>query len=207
LATAVDQMSASKEALRNQMRAARDALDGALVRAASAAVCAQIAKLPAFARARTVSLYAALPGEIDCAELAAQLRARGGSTVYPRVARRSPPTLAFHLVRDARELGVGSLGIPTPPADAPAIALADVDLVIVPGLAFDSGGHRLGFGRGFYDAALGAAPRVVRVGVCHELQRIAAVPRRDHDQPVDILVTPAGARATGARPEILVEVP
>jgi 5-formyltetrahydrofolate cyclo-ligase len=202
----VDEISASKEALRTELSRKRSALDTAVVRAASAAVCKLVTALPAFARAKRIALYSALPGEIDPAALGETVRARGGETAYPRVERRDPPTLSFKRA-GAAELTVGKFGVAEPAADAPALALAEVELAIVPGLAFDDGGHRLGFGRGYYDAALADAPNVLRIGVCHEFQKLPSVPRSSRDQAVDILVTPAGARATGARPEILPEVP
>jgi 5-formyltetrahydrofolate cyclo-ligase len=201
----VDDVSASKEALRTELSRARGALDPAYVRAASRAVCKLVAALPAFARVRRIALYSAMVGEIDPAELGEAVRARGGVTAYPRVDRTSPPTITFHRA-GAGDLTVGKFGIAEPAADSPRLGLAEVELAIVPGLAFDDGGHRLGFGRGYYDAALASAPAILRIGVCHELQRIPTVPRSSHDEPVDILVTPAGARATGARPHVLVEV-
>lgn len=182
------------------MRRERSALPAADLRAASHAVCRHVAELAPFRRAPTVALYAAVQGEIDPALLAQLVRARGGRTVYPRVAATTPPTLTFHAVREPTELVPGVLGIPTPPPGAPEVALDTVALVIVPGVAFDRAGHRLGQGRGYYDAALASTRNALRVGVCHTFQVVDAIPRRDADEPVDLLVTPDGAFPTGARP-------
>ena len=102
-------------------------------------------------------------------------------------------------MRDPAALEPGVLGIPTPTADAPEIALETVSVVLVPGVAFDRAGHRLGHGRGYYDVALARAGRALRVGLCHAVQVVDALPRHDTDEPVDVLVTPEGAVMTGAR--------
>ena len=78
--------------------------------------------------------------------------------------------------------------------------LEDIDVFIVPGLGFDAGGRRLGQGGGFYDSALRARPSALRVAPCYDFQVIEAIPCEPHDEPVDVIVTPAGARRTGARP-------
>jgi 5-formyltetrahydrofolate cyclo-ligase len=202
---AVEESGTTKEALRATLRARRARVTPDERHAASVAVCDFVARLPAFARARTVALYAALPafGELDVRTLADALRIRGATVLYPRVASRNPPRLAFHVVDHPHALRPGVLGIDTPSADAPQRALDNADLVIVPGLAFDAGGHRLGFGGGYYDAALASAPRPLRVSVAYSFQLLAdALPRTSRDLPVDVIVTPDGARPTGARPDI-----
>ncbi len=196
MALAVDEVRASKEALRVALRRERLALSTAQVRAASEAVCRRVEALPAFRRARTLAIYGAINGEIDPAPLARH----AARVCYPRIEQRT--TLAFHLVADPGALAPDVWGIPTPSADSPPIELAEVDVVIVPALAFDRTGHRLGYGRGYYDRALAMADRPLRVGVCHPFQLIDQLPRHDADQPVDVIVTPEGTHATGARPHL-----
>ena len=202
---AVEVSGTTKEALRATLRDRRTRVTPDERRAASVAVCDRVARLPAFARARAVALYASMPafGEIDVSSLANALLVRGVTILFPRVAARQPPTLAFHEIDDLQALAPGVLGIPTPSPQAPGRTLDEVDLVIVPGLAFDRAGNRLGFGGGYYDAALASAPRPLRVAVAHSFQLLAdALPRTDRDRPVDVIVTPDGAIPTGARPDI-----
>ena len=86
-----------------------------------------------------------------------------------------------------------------PPAGSPRVAPERIDVMLVPGVAYDGEGHRLGQGRGYYDRFLAQAPRALRLGLCHDFQLVAAVPHRAGDEPVDYIVTPEGARKTGAR--------
>jgi 5-formyltetrahydrofolate cyclo-ligase len=199
----VDEVRASKEALRRRMREARLALDAAHVRAASDVVCRLVEALPAVHRAGTVALFAAIQSEIDLSALAERLLARGARLCFPRVTR---PRLTFHSVSALDQLRPDVWQIPTPTADAPLVASEELDVVVVPALAFDRRGHRLGYGRGYYDGELAAAPRAVRVGVAYEMQVLDELPVHSADQPVDVIVTEHGARATGARPNLIVEV-
>jgi 5-formyltetrahydrofolate cyclo-ligase len=97
----------------------------------------------------------------------------------------------------------GPFGIPTPPAHATATPLDDAELVLVPGLAFDRRGGRLGQGGGYYDCALGRAPGPLRVGLCYDFQLVHHVPMEAGDEPVDIVVTPSGTFETFARARTL----
>jgi 5-formyltetrahydrofolate cyclo-ligase len=193
---AVDDVRAKKDELRARLRAERAALALAEVRAASAAVCRHLDELAALGRAQHVAVYAARSGEIDPAQAAERLRARGVAVAYPR---DDGERLTFHAAR-ASELELGSFGIPAPLAGAPEVELDACDVVLVPGVAFDRAGHRLGQGGGFYDRALSAAPRALRVGLAHAFQVIDGLPCSERDEPVDVIVTPDGAHATGARP-------
>ncbi len=179
-----------RESLRQRLRAERSALGPAEVRAASDACCRHAA--PLFANARVVALYSATGGEIDSAPLAATL-ATEASVVWPRV--ESEQKLSFC----PGPLQPGRFEISAPPALATPVDPDQIDAFVVPGLAFDAAGNRLGYGRGYYDSALSAAPRALRVGLCHAFQLVDAVPPRDGDEPMDYIVTPDGARPTGAR--------
>lgn len=192
-------LTAEKTALRRAMRARRRALPAADVRAASRAVVAHLSSLPSVARARTVALFAVRvsDGELDPAPLADGRRA-----LFPVVAAASGepggPSLAFRAAAPS-ELVADRYGIPAPVAAAPTVALDDADVVIVPGLAFDRAGHRLGEGAGYYDSALRGAPRPLRVAVAHDFQLVDRVPVGPADEPVDLIVTPAGVVETHAR--------
>jgi 5-formyltetrahydrofolate cyclo-ligase len=156
-------------------------------------------------RAGWVAGFLAVRSEIDPAPALDEARRRGARVAFPRVADDREPRLRFHAV-DPSELRAGRFGIPEPPADSAEVPLEDIDLMIVPGLAFDAEGRRLGFGGGYYDEVLsrrpgaldrgtgdGAAlgprgPRLV-VGLAYDFQIVDACPAEPHDQPIDCVVT------------------
>jgi 5-formyltetrahydrofolate cyclo-ligase len=182
------------------MRARRRALPRTDVRAASVAVVARLATFPAVVVARTIALFAArdTDGELDPGPLAAGRRA-----LFPVVAAtpRDPggPSLIFRAATPT-ELVPDRYGIPAPAATAPTVALDEADVVVVPGLAFDRAGRRLGEGAGYYDSALRGARHPLRVAVAHDFQLVDEVPTGPGDEPVDFIVTPAGVVETRARP-------
>jgi 5-formyltetrahydrofolate cyclo-ligase len=195
-----------REVLRRTLREKRAALAEGLVRAMSADVCAAAAALPTFARARRVALYSAVRGEIDPSQLADLLHERGAEVAYPRVVSTVPALLAFCRVARGEALAAGRFGIPEPRA-AGAVADADLEIIFVPGIAFARDGQRLGFGHGYYDRALAAAPRALRIGLCHDFQLVDRLPPRPGDEPVDLVLTPRACVTTGARPLAPQEVP
>ena len=175
-------------------------------RALSAAAAIRLLALPELAdvRGRTVAGYAAAKGELDPDAVLVALAGAGAALAYPRVAAEAPP-LRFHRA----ELGAlvpGRFGLLVPAASAPEGAASDLDVVIVPGLAFDGEGRRLGFGGGYYDRAFAAAAgpeikRAARIGVAYDFQIVARCPAGDDDAPVDVVVTDARVlRRAGGRP-------
>jgi 5-formyltetrahydrofolate cyclo-ligase len=186
LANELDLLEA-KRALRGRMISARAANPSAATDQEK--ILAALAALPEVAAARTVALYAGFGAEFDPSTLASRLP--GKVVAWPRV--RARRTLDFACCA-AEELVPGTRlgGIPLrePPPSAALASLASGDVVVVPGVAFDETCQRLGYGGGYYDAALGHFPAgVIRVGAAFELQIAPAVPVGPGDQPVDILVT------------------
>lgn len=140
--------------------------------------------------------YAPLKGEIDSAPLLLELAALGLDIALP-VAEANKP-LAFHRWRPGERLAPGAFGAREPDARAPALR---PQLLIVPLVAFDGEGWRLGRGGGFYDrtiAELRAAGPVTAVGVAFAAQRVPAIPRAAHDQRLDWIVTEDGAHGFAA---------
>lgn len=162
--------------------------------------------LVAARRDPVVALFASLPWEIDTRPIADAMSRIGAGCALP--AFRSGE-LEFHRIPDAaafRDLPPDRLGIPTPPRTLPRIPLIRCAAVIVPGLAFDPRGYRLGQGGGFYDRALAVlreyADRPPIIGIGMDLQRRDTVPTEPHDEPVDRVITPAGPFAGPERPPL-----
>jgi 5-formyltetrahydrofolate cyclo-ligase len=110
----------------------------------------------------------------------------GKTLVYPRVEHGG---LVFVPMTDPDLLRPGSFDVPEP-CHGQVIAPEEIDLFVVPGVAFDLVGHRLGYGRGFYDRALGQCPaKTVKVGFSYDFQVVDALPVRPHDQRLTVLIT------------------
>lgn len=141
-------------------------------------------------RARTVALYQPLPIEPDTLALWGALAHRGVRTVFPRIVKDTR-LLAFGLADGEADLRPGPMGIrePAPERD---VELASIELIIVPGVAFDLAGWRLGHGGGYYDTTLPrVAPAACRIGLCFDGELLESLPVEAHDAPVDIVVTEA----------------
>lgn len=185
---------AEKAALRAALRQHRAAAPATVDESAAVA---RAAGLPGLRAAPVVAVYHALAGELDPAPLGAALRDGGAALCYPRVVSLRPPRLSFHRVDDPAALVPGPFQLREPAPDAPEVAPA---AFVVPGLAFDRAGFRLGFGAGLYDAALSACPAALRVGLCPDAALREALPHEEHDEPMDLIVTPSEILVTAARP-------
>ncbi len=171
------------------LRAHRDALTTGVRTAASASIAAQVNALldARLAANEVLAVYAAKGTEVDTSGIVEHAARRGVTVVYPRVAG-DDRTLAFHAVT-AAELAPGRFGLLEPSADARRIALARIAAFVVPGLAFDRSGGRIGWGRGYYDATLAQVASALRIGIAFECQVIDHVPRDPHDVPMSFLIT------------------
>lgn len=192
-------LHAAKVELRRRIRDQRDRLSPQARRAAAEATLARVLATAAWREAKTVLLTLAFGSELSTDPLAEATLAAGKRLVLPRV----DPTarmLDLFFVEDAgRQVAPSSLGIrePIPELCQPA-APELVDCVVVPGLAFDRNGGRLGYGGGYFDRLL---PRLradaLRIAVAYSLQVVENVPRAPHDLGVDLILTEAGAIRVG----------
>ncbi|CAN5866461.1 5-formyltetrahydrofolate cyclo-ligase [soil metagenome] len=169
----------------------RDGLSDAERAVASAVIAERADAAIAERDARVVALYAAKGTEVATAKLDAALRARGIRVVYPRISG-GDRTLAFVATR-VEDLVLGTFGLREPAAALPAESLESIDVFVVPGVAFDRAGGRLGWGRGFYDATLATA-RGVRLGLAFECQMVDEVTHEPHDIPMNLIVTEVATR-------------
>jgi 5-formyltetrahydrofolate cyclo-ligase len=192
------ELAARKAALRRALAAQRRAVAPECAAAAAAAVAARLAESDELARCRRIALYAAAGGELATEPLWRLARARGLPVLWPRLGAGG---LEFARCDDAAALELGVLGVRAPGAGCEASALGPVDLVVVPALALDRAGRRLGRGGGHYDRALAApgARESVRVGVGYALQLVDAVPVGEGDERVDLVVTERELVRTAAR--------
>jgi 5-formyltetrahydrofolate cyclo-ligase len=183
-AAGIDKREARRLAL-----AARDALPPAERERLGEAVRARVLELPELAAASVVMLFASFRSEIDTAPLAEWVLSTGKVLCLPRVL--GPRTMAAFRVRDrAADLVPGTWDIPEPREGLPEVPPEIVDLVFVPGSAFDEEGRRCGYGGGFYDTFL---PRTragtPRVALAFEAQLVPPICLEPHDLPVTAIVT------------------
>lgn len=179
----------AKLAARQAMVAARDALPPAERLAASVAITGRIAALPSFIAARTVLLTLPFRSEWDTHPLIDVALTTGKTVAAPRVNRESRMLELHSLSEGARALPPGAYGIPEPEATADRVAPESVEWVLVPGVAFDRTGRRLGYGGGYYDRLLPLLGGATRVAGAFDLQLVARVPWAPHDVCVDVIVT------------------
>ena len=177
-------MFSDKPALRRTARARRKAL----AREGFALAITPYAEDLGLAPGTVVGGYHAHHDEADPALLLARLVEMGCAIAFPRVIKDMP--LEFHHVPDGEVLEPGSFGIPEPLSHWPRAA---PDVLLVPLLAFDAQGHRLGYGGGFYDRTL-AALKVPAIGIAYAGQETDSIPREAHDRTLDMVLTEQGIR-------------
>ncbi len=192
-----DSMVRAKNALRRSMRRLRRQVTPADATRAGAAAADHLLRAPEcrplLGDGALVAVYASLPEELPTTTLIERLRGRGCVLAFPLVTP-GQKRLSFHRVADPAELRPGVLSILEPPADAPVVPVEHIGLFVVPGLAFDPAGNRLGFGAGHYDITLTDNPHALRVGMAYEFQVVDRVPAGPGDARMGLVVTDAGVR-------------
>ncbi len=181
----------AKAALRKRYRQLRASLPDDVRATRSAQIAARVTALDAWTAARTVALFASMHDEVQTAPLVEAARAKGCTVCLPVVVD-GEAALTFRVAyRGDEEMprAAGVWGIEEPTADAPVVDLAEIDLVVIPALAVDPAGHRIGYGRGYYDHTLPRMTKAARVAVAFEFQLIAEVPSEPHDAAASWIVT------------------
>ncbi len=191
-----------KAALRRELKRRRAALPRREEK--NAALLAALTALPELQQARALLCYVSVGEEPDTRSLLEVAWARG-QEVYAPVCRPGG-RLTFHRVAGWEDLAPAPFGLLEPdPLRCPAWTPGPGAVCVVPGLAFDETGHRLGYGKGYYDRFL-AVFEGIAVGLCYGALLLPALPREAHDRPVQLLVTedgpvrPARAREEGGPP-------
>jgi 5-formyltetrahydrofolate cyclo-ligase len=187
----VSTQSSGKPVTRKAVLSLRDGLTAERRAEASARIAERATGL--LADRYVVALYAPKGSEVDTRAIDENLRARGARVVYPRIVD-DQRVLAFHEVVPEK-LVASRFGLYEPRADwRNQVGLVELDAFVVPGLAFDRRGGRLGFGRGHYDATLAAAPAsALRIGLAFEAQLVDDVDREPHDVALHVIVTEAAS--------------
>jgi 5-formyltetrahydrofolate cyclo-ligase len=185
---------ASPRERKQELRAAalrkRRSIDPEELAELSALVEANVRSLPEYKRARLIISYCAKDDEVQTRPLIERALAEG-KRVAVILTDVSSKTLSFSEIKSFEDdLAPGAFGILEPrPGRVHLVSLAEADVVLVPLVAWDERGDRLGYGAGYIDRALEGAGRTAKVGLALESQRLPQIPESRHDVPLDIVVT------------------
>ncbi|MFQ6115240.1 MAG: 5-formyltetrahydrofolate cyclo-ligase, partial [bacterium] len=180
-----------KREIRKRLEKQRRELSRAWVDSKSSVIIEHLKKLPEFQSSRTIHCYVAWRNEVNTHGLIKELLDRGRTVAVPAV--DLPNHTLFHSrIVDFRDLKPGAFGILEPPRELILpIQLSEIDLIIVPGVAFDLRGYRIGFGGGYYDDFLSKV-RAAKIGLTFQFQIVEKIPTRSQDERVDILISEEG---------------
>jgi 5-formyltetrahydrofolate cyclo-ligase len=178
----------TRDALRQQMRAARRALTPEARRLASVAAALTLCNSPAYRDARRISVYAAMDGELDPTPFILRARSDGRELFLPVLPPKDGP-MSFRLYLPDAPLVTNRFGIREPVSAEGGRTAKDMDLVVTPLVGFDLQGNRLGMGAGFYDRTFGflkrmQTPRPLLIGYAYEFQKLDALGEEAWDVPL-----------------------
>ncbi|MEK9160390.1 MAG: 5-formyltetrahydrofolate cyclo-ligase [Patescibacteria group bacterium] len=174
-----------KNAIRNQMREQRQSLSPALHAEKSEAIRRRLEELPAYQDAKKILIYVSAKDEVATHALIKDALATGRQLYVPKI---HEGTLAICPLTTWEDLQPGTFGILEPSDTATPAQPEEMDLIVVPGLAFDTRGHRIGYGKGHYDKLL-KSTKGYKVGLAFAEQVIETVPDEAHDVPLDLIIT------------------
>ncbi len=184
------ELSREKSALRASVRRVMEAMPSDQARAKAEALAERALAWAPMARARRVMVYLSMAGEASTGVLIERLLEAGVEVSGPRVDWAARTITPARLTDAMTDVVQGNLGVPEPAPSAPGVALETIDVVIVPALAFDLRGFRLGRGAGFYDRLLVDRRRTgLALGFGLEAQLTPRVPTEPHDARLDALAT------------------
>ena len=171
-----------KKAIRTKIRQSIAVLSYEEMERQSAAACEKLIGNKSFAEAKTVLVYSAVRGECDPARIADAAAKMGKRVAYPKCCGDD---LALYIANQS-QLSIGAYGILEPIQGCQRIDISEVDFAVIPGVAFDRHGGRLGRGKGYYDRLLKDA-NAVKAGLCFNEQLLKNVPMEPHDGRMDMI--------------------
>lgn len=183
--------SVTRSAIRREILRQRDALPANQRQQKNASIHKRVLAEPAINKAQTIFTYINFRSEVETINLATLWLNNGKTICVPLTVAEDSRLVAYQIINPAKDLSSGYCRIPEPdPSTATPINPAHIDVIILPGSAFDLHGGRLGYGGGFYDRFLTSqAPHALRVGLAFELQITDRLPLLPHDQTLNVLIT------------------
>lgn len=172
----------NKKELRQLIRTRKRLFDKQALDEQSLVRIEQLMSHPRLIAAKTIMMYYSLPDEVDTHEAIRLLAKQGKTILLPVVTGED--TMILRRYARAADLQIGAFGI-MEPVGQPFNNYNQIELAIVPGVAFDAEGHRLGRGRGYYDRFLPLLPHAYKLGLCFDFQKVEHVPTDANDICMD----------------------
>lgn len=184
-------LSRTKSELRREYTQMREAMDQSEVERLSEKIIDTILKLPVFKRAETVMVYLNFKNEVDSLKMIEESYKAGKKVVIPYCEKETMEIIPSELNDIETEIVKGKNGyLQTKKDCVKPVPLEDIDLIVVPGIAFDKRCYRLGFGAGYYDRFLRKLNfEKPTIGLCYDFQIIHSIPIEGHDVPLDFVIT------------------
>jgi 5-formyltetrahydrofolate cyclo-ligase len=180
-----------KKILREKLKEIRGQISQDLIEMASFSTWVYLQARKEYVKAQSIAAFSSTQNEVDTLSILEGSLKLGKKLYLPKVSK-DRSQISFHEVKNLKGLTPGAFGILEPPPSHPA-KVEDLDLVLLPGLAFDLQGGRLGFGKGFYDRLLPSLKKsALTVGLCYSFQVIDRVPVAGDDAPVKALLHEKG---------------
>ena len=178
-----------KRALRQRVLAARDALSDVERAAASEAIAGRFSRRADFAAARAILVTLPFRNEWDSRVLVRAALLSGKTVAAPRVDAATRMLELYAIADPEGDVGLSRQGIPEPAPHCLPVARERIDFVVIPGVAFDANGNRLGYGGGYYDRLLPLMPGATRVAGAFDLQIVPQVPVGPNDIRIEAVLT------------------
>lgn len=180
-----------KEKIRKEILQKRLELPKETVNSLSMLICEHIIEMPSFLKCKYILIYHPIKNEVDCSILFEKLLKMDKIICLPRMSGNS---LEVVPVKDVTvDTAAGKFGVKEPIAGLPSIDPSFVELALIPGVAFDRSGNRMGYGKGYYDQLLPTlSPVCKKIGLAFNMQVIDNLPVESHDQKIEGLITESG---------------
>jgi len=177
----------TKSQLRTQLKKKRLGLTPDQVANFSKHILTQLTKTKEYRKAKNILLYHPIQNEVDTISLLSPTTKK--TFCLPRICGKTNH-LHIHKITNSHELKTGRFNIQEPHSKHPVIARKNIDLIITPGLAFDSQGNRIGYGKGYFDRLFkNLSTKAFKIALAYDFQIIENVPAEKHDQKVDLIIT------------------
>ena len=178
-----------KDYIKQNLLRSRFSLSEFQVRDKSDRIASFVIDFPYYKRAEKIALYYPIQNEVKTEGIFTNAWENGKKACLPRI---DGSILRFHEIDDHRSLTSGKFGIFEPTLESPEISTEDIDLVIIPGVAFDYSGGRIGYGMGYYDRTLKGVSRERIVALGYSFQVLERIPSTDADTSLGFVITERG---------------